>query len=116
MRNISRLKLTAVHFLLVIFLFSLISCYPSATDEEIAFIDKNGSICIVDSSGKHIRQLPNSHKAKSLAWSSDGNKIGYESWDGNESSLWILTVEDGTEILAFKEGGSRLFGHMVAGW
>jgi len=105
MKTISTLKLIAIFILLFILLFAVTSCYSSATDKEIAFIDKNGSISIVDSSGKYIRQLPNSHKAKSLAWSSDGNKIGYQSWDGNESSLWILTVEDGTEVLAFKEEG-----------
>lgn len=97
-------KLIASCFILTVLLFTAASC-SSTTGKEIAFIDGNGSIAIVDSSGKHVRQLSNSHKARSLAWSPDGSKIAYQSWDGDESSLWILTVENGIEVLAFKEEG-----------
>ncbi|WP_422446510.1 hypothetical protein [Thermoanaerobacterium sp. DL9XJH110] len=50
-----------------------------------------------------MRRLSNSHKARSLAWSPDGSKIAYQRWDDEESSLWILTVDDGNEVIALKE-------------
>jgi Tol biopolymer transport system component len=109
-KTVSTPNLIASCFILTILLFTVASCSSSTTDKEIAFIDGNGSIAIVDSSGKHVRRLSNSHKARSLAWSPDGSKIAYQSWAGDESSLWILTVEDGNEVWAFKEEGPSCSG------
>ncbi|MBN1350865.1 PD40 domain-containing protein [candidate division KSB1 bacterium] len=71
----------------------------------------SGSLYTVNVNGGIPKQIPLPNSCFSLCWSPDGDRIAYQTWQGEDTQIWTVQPDGADPIPIFTKPGSR--GHLA---